>query len=85
MNTMMDRTAVRDMTPTVLGLMPFGLLIGLTHPLVGRLAGAGLLLLLAGALATHLRHRDGLRELAPAAVCAALVAGYLIALAGGMP
>jgi hypothetical protein len=62
-----------------------GLLIGLTLPLVGRLAGAGLLLLLAGAFATHLRHRDGLHELAPAAVCAALVAGYLIALAGGMP
>jgi predicted branched-subunit amino acid permease len=30
MNTTMDRTAVRDMTPIVLGLMPFGLLIGLT-------------------------------------------------------
>jgi len=30
MNTTIDRTAVRDMTPIVLGLMPFGLLIGLT-------------------------------------------------------
>jgi hypothetical protein len=30
MNTTMDRTAARDMTPIVLGLMPFGLLIGLT-------------------------------------------------------
>ena len=57
-----------------------GLLLGLTVPLLGASAGAGLLLLLAGAVITHVRNRDGLRELAPAVVCAVLVAGYLAAL-----
>jgi hypothetical protein len=54
-----------------------GLLLGLTVPLLGAAAGAGLLLLLAGAVITHVRNRDGIRELAPAVVCAVLVAGYL--------
>ncbi|MCP2248009.1 DoxX family protein [Lentzea aerocolonigenes] len=57
-----------------------GLLVGLTVPLLGASAGVGLLLLLAGAVITHVRNRDGVRELAPAAVCAVLVAGYLAAL-----
>ncbi|GGU43695.1 DoxX family protein [Lentzea flava] len=57
-----------------------GLLIGLTVPLLGAAAGAGLLLLLAGAVITHVRNRDGIRELAPAVVCAALVAAYLAVL-----
>ncbi|WP_439381462.1 DoxX family protein [Amycolatopsis lexingtonensis] len=57
-----------------------GLLLGLAVPVLGTLAGAGLLLLLAGALVTHVRNRDGLRDLVPALVCAALVAGYLVAL-----
>ena len=59
-----------------------GVLIGLIRPLLGGLAGAGLLLLLAGAMVTHLRNHDGPREVAPAVVCAALVAGYLAALIG---
>ncbi|NUT95971.1 MAG: DoxX family protein [Saccharothrix sp.] len=54
-----------------------GLLIGLAVPLLGFAAGAGLLLLLAGAVVTHVRNGDGLRALAPAVVCAALVAGCL--------
>ncbi|GAB3002641.1 DoxX family protein [Saccharothrix stipae] len=57
-----------------------GLLLGLAVPVLGALAGAGLLLLLAGALITHVRNRDGVRELVPALGCAALVAGYLAAL-----
>jgi uncharacterized membrane protein len=57
-----------------------GLLLGLTVPLLGASAGVGLLLLLAGAVITHVRNRDGVRELAPAVVCAVLVAGYLAAL-----
>ncbi|MGW4063460.1 DoxX family protein [Amycolatopsis sp. NPDC004747] len=57
-----------------------GLLLGLTVPVLGALAGAGLLLLLAGALVTHVRNRDGVRDLVPAIVCAVLVAGYLVAL-----
>ena len=57
-----------------------GLAVGLVQPLLGGLAGTGLLLLLAGAIVTHVRNGDGLREIAPAVVCALLVAGYLAAL-----
>ena len=59
-----------------------GVLAGLIRPLLGGLAGVGLLLLLAGAMVTHLRNHDGPREVAPAVVSAALVAGYLAALIG---
>jgi hypothetical protein len=58
-----------------------GVALGTVVPLLGALAGAGLLLLLAGALFTHLRHGDGPRAASPAVACAALVAGYLAALA----
>lgn len=61
-----------------------GVLIGLARPLVGGLASVGLLLLLAGAIATHWRNHDGPREAAPAVVCVVLVAGYLAALLGGL-
>ena len=57
-----------------------GILLGLTVPVLGALAGAGLLLLLAGALVTHVRNHDRGRDLVPALVCAVLVAGYLVAL-----
>ncbi|MGS2617712.1 DoxX family protein [Micromonospora sp. LZ34] len=55
-----------------------GLLIGLVQPLIGILAGAGLLLLLGGALVVHLRKGDGPRKYAPAVVCGILVAAYLV-------
>jgi DoxX-like family len=51
---------------------------------LGVLAGVGLLLLLAGALITHMRNQDRGRDLVPALVCAALVAGYLVALGVSM-
>lgn len=54
-----------------------GLLIGLIKPLIGALAGAGLLLLLAGAVVAHLRKGDGPRKYAPAVICGLLVAAYL--------
>ena len=57
-----------------------GLLLGLAVPVLGALAGTGLLLLLAGALITHVRNHDRGRDLVPAIVCAVLVAGYLVAL-----
>jgi hypothetical protein len=57
-----------------------GILLGLVVPILGGLAGTGLLLLLTGALITHVRNRDGLRELAPAVVCALLVGAYLLVL-----
>ncbi|MFF4033547.1 DoxX family protein [Streptomyces sviceus] len=44
------------------------------------LAGAGLLLLLAGAVVVHVRRGDPVAELAPAVVCAVPVASYLAAL-----
>ncbi|SIM86359.1 DoxX family protein [Micromonospora cremea] len=55
-----------------------GLLIGLFQPLIGILAGAGLLFLLGGALVVHLRKGDGLRKYALAVVCGILVATYLV-------
>ncbi|MGR6319050.1 DoxX family protein [Micromonospora soli] len=55
-----------------------GLLLGLIEPLIGTLAGAGLLLLLAGALVVHLRKGDGPQKYAPAVVCGLLVAAYLV-------
>ena len=62
-----------------------GVALGPVVPLFGGLAGAGLLLLLAGALATHVRNGDGAREFAPAVVCAVLVVGYLAVLFGAVP
>ena len=51
--------------------------------LFGGLAGAGLLLLLAGALTTHVRNHDTARAVIPAVVCMLLVASYLAALFAG--
>ncbi|MFF8192971.1 DoxX family protein [Streptomyces bobili] len=60
-----------------------GVAIGPVLPLFGELAGLGLLMLLAGAVITHVRKGDRLPKLVPAMVCAALVAWYLLLLAGG--
>ncbi|RPE38532.1 DoxX-like protein [Streptomyces sp. Ag109_O5-1] len=57
-----------------------GVALGPALPLYGGLAGAGLLILLTGAVTTHVRKRDGLPKLVPAVVCAALVAWYLVLL-----
>ena len=57
-----------------------GLLLGLAVPVLGALAGAGLLLLLVGAVITHVRNHDRGRDVVPALVCAVLVGGYLVAL-----
>ena len=57
-----------------------GLILGGIEPLIGALAGAGLLLLLGGAVVAHLRNGDGPRKFAPAVVCGILVAAYLVAL-----
>lgn len=56
-----------------------GLLLGSIAPLIGALAGAGLLLLLGGAVVAHLREGDGPRKFAPAVVCGLLIAAYLVA------
>lgn len=57
-----------------------GVLVGLAEPRIGALAGAGLLALLAGALISHRRAGDGLREAAPALLAGLVVAAYLAVL-----
>jgi hypothetical protein len=59
-----------------------GVLVGAAFPAVGVLAGSGLVLLLGGALLTHLRNGDGLKELAPALVLGAVGVGYVLLLLG---
>ena len=59
-----------------------GLLVGLAVSALGRLAAVGLLLLLAGALVSHVRNHDKPREMTAAVVAAALVALYLGLLLG---
>ncbi|MFJ8098073.1 DoxX family protein [Streptomyces griseofuscus] len=54
-----------------------GVALGPVVPLCGGLAGAGLLILLAGAVTTHVRKGDGVPKLVPAVACAALVGWYL--------
>lgn len=61
-----------------------GVALGLALPLLGGVAATGLLLLLVGALITHVRQGHGLRRYAPAVGCAVLVAGYLAALSGAI-
>jgi uncharacterized membrane protein YphA (DoxX/SURF4 family) len=57
-----------------------GLLLGAVEPLIGALAGTGLLLLLGGAVLAHLRNGDSPKKFAPAVICGVLVAAYLVAL-----
>lgn len=59
-----------------------GLLAGAAVPLIGVLAATGLLLLLLGAVVTHVRNGDGPKELAPAVVLAVVAAGFLLTVLG---
>ena len=61
-----------------------GLLVGAFVPAIGALAAAGLLMLLGGALVTHLRNGDGLREIAPAVVLGLLTLSYLVLVVGDL-
>ena len=61
-----------------------GLLVGAFVPLIGVLAAAGLLMLLAGALVTHLRNGDGVREIAPALVLGLVTLTFLILAVGSL-
>jgi hypothetical protein len=54
-----------------------GVLIGLFWRPAGLLAAAGMILLLIGALVTHRRAHDSIREALPAVVALAVTAGYL--------
>ena len=66
----------------VLGVL--GLLVGAFVPIIGALAGAGLLMLLGGACIAHLRNGDGLRELAPALVLGLVTVSFLLLVVGDL-
>ena len=66
----------------VLGVV--GLLVGALVPVIGALAAAGLLMLLAGALVAHVRNGDGIREIAPAVVLGLVTLSYLLLVIGGL-
>jgi hypothetical protein len=66
----------------VLGVV--GLLVGAFVPVIGALAAAGLLVLLAGAVATHLRNGDGAREVAPALVLGLVTLTFLLLVLGDL-
>jgi hypothetical protein len=66
----------------VLGVL--GLLVGALIPLIGALAAAGLLILLGGAVVTHLRNGDGPREIAPALVLGLVSLTYLLLVVGDL-
>lgn len=58
-------------------LAVLGILVGAAVPMIGALAASGLVLLLVGAVVAHLRHGDGIRELAPALVLGAVAAAFV--------
>ena len=64
----------------VLGVL--GLLVGVFVPVIGALAAAGLLVLLAGAIVTHLRNGDAVREITPAIVLGLVTLTYLLLVVG---
>lgn len=59
-------------------LAVIGLLLGAFVPVIGALAAAGLLVLLGGAIVTHLRNGDGIREIAPAVVLGLVTLSFLL-------
>ena len=61
-----------------------GLLVGAFVPAIGALAAAGLLMLLGGAIVTHLRNGDSLREIAPAVVLGLVTLSYLLRMVGDL-
>ncbi|MHB9856734.1 DoxX family protein [Streptomyces sp. YIM S03343] len=60
-----------------------GLLVGLRFTVLGEAASTGLILLMAGAVAVHLRSGDPAARCLPAAVVCGLAAVHLFLLAGG--
>jgi hypothetical protein len=61
-----------------------GLLIGAFVPVIGAFAGAGLLMLLGGAVVTHVRNGDGIRDIAPAIVLGLVTLSYLLLVVGDL-
>ena len=63
-------------------LAVLGLLAGAVVPPLGALAAVGLLLLLGGAIAVHVRNGDGVAEIAPAAILGGVTLAYLVLVIG---
>ncbi|MGW4714187.1 DoxX family protein [Nocardia sp. NPDC004260] len=57
-----------------------GVVLGLVRPSIGMAAGTGLVLLMAGAIVSHLRNGDGVAEIAPAAGSGLAAVAYVVAL-----
>ena len=57
-------------------LAVLGILAGAAYPLIGAASAIGLCLLLAGAAVVHVRNGDGVRELAPAVLLAAVTVAF---------
>ncbi|RMI32116.1 DoxX family protein [Nocardia stercoris] len=60
-----------------------GVLLGPVRPVIGRAAGVGLVVLMTGAVAGHLRNGDGTAGIVPAAGTALVAAAYVATLTGG--
>ena len=65
-------------------LAVLGLLVGAFVPMIGATAAVGLLMLLGGALVTHLRNGDGAKEIAPAVVLGLLTLTYVVLVVGSL-
>lgn len=65
-------------------LAVLGVLVGAFVPVIGALAAVGLLMLLGGAVAAHVRNGDGVREIAPAVVLGVVTLNYLILVVGDL-
>jgi hypothetical protein len=59
-----------------------GIVVGAAAPVIGVLAAAGLVLLLAGAVTVHLRNGDGPKELAPSLVLGAIAVAFVVLVLG---
>jgi hypothetical protein len=66
-------------------LAAVGLLIGAVAPGIGALSALGLLALLGGAIAAHIRNGDGPREIGPAVGLGLVTLAYLILTIGELP
>jgi len=55
-----------------------GVLAGAALPAVGAVAGVGLVMLLAGAVTTHVRNGDSAEEIAPAVVLGLVALAYVV-------
>jgi hypothetical protein len=65
-------------------LAVIGILVGVVVPVIGALAATGLVLLLGGAVVTHLRNGDAVREVAPAVVLGVVAAVYAVLMFVGL-